>query len=132
MLQMAYSSILSQRVFKSRSRNVPMISVSTARPLTYGGWSAEHLDAAAVCAVQRDGVSIRRAVIAYGLPKSTLYDHVSGKVSRLAKPGPKPYLSEEEEEELVNFLVKCAQIGYPHTRMQVLAIVQEIVGTQKN
>ncbi len=89
-----------------------MISVSTARPLTYGGWSAEHLDAA-VCAVQRDGVSIRRAAITYGLPKSTLYDHVSGKVSRLAKPGPKPYLSEEEEEGLVNFLVKCAQIGYP-------------------
>ncbi len=58
---------------------MPMISVSTARPLTYDGWSAEHLDAA-VCAVQRDGVSIRRASITYGLPKSTLHDHKKSQV----------------------------------------------------
>lgn len=49
-------------------------------------------------------------------------------LSRLAKLGPKPYLSVAEEEELVSFLLKCATIGYPHTQ-QVIAIVQQIVNT---
>ena len=38
-----------------------------------------------------------------------------------------PYLSIEEEEELVSFLLKCAEIGYAHTRPQVLSLVQRIV-----
>ena len=47
------------------------------------------------------------------------------------KPGPAPYLSEEEEEELVNFLIKCGRIGYPKTRAQVLAIVQDILSKRR-
>ena len=41
--------------------------------------------------------------------------------------GGEPYLSIDEEEELVSFLVECAKIGYPHTRKQVIALVQEII-----
>ena len=71
--------------------------------------------------------SVRRAALAYGLPRSTLQDHVDGKVKPDAKPGPTPYLSseEEEEDELVNFLIKCSRIGYAKTRLQMLGIVQE-------
>ena len=71
--------------------------------------------------------SVRRAALMYGIPRSTLHDHYSGKIEIDAKPGPPPYLSVEEEEELSNFLMKCARIGYPKTRQQVLAIVQEIL-----
>ena len=46
-------------------------------------------------------------------------------MDRQAKPGPKPYLSLAEEEEFVNFLLKCARIGYPHTRQQIIGIVQQ-------
>ena len=65
----------------------------------------------------------------YGIPRSTLHDHVSGRVTH-SKPGPKPYLS-LEEEELANFLLKCARIGYPKTREQVLALVQDIVSCRR-
>ena len=65
-------------------------------------------------------------VLQYGVPWSTLHDHVSGKVEHGAKPGHDAYLSLEEEEELVSFLVKCAQIGYPHTQKQVMDLFQEI------
>ena len=61
---------------------------------------------------------------------SNLYDHVSGRVARLAKPGPKPYLTLKEEEELVSFLLKCARIGYPHTRQQIISIVQEVLNNK--
>ena len=37
------------------------------------------------------------------------------------------YLTIEEEEEFTNFLLQVAQIGYPHTKKQVLAIVQRIL-----
>ena len=65
-----------------------------------------------------------------GIPRSTLHDHISGKVKQYAKQGPKPYLTAEEEEELANFLLRCARIGYPHTQQQIIGIVQEIVNSK--
>ena len=41
-------------------------------------------------------------------------------------PGPRRYLS-IEEEEIVSFLIRSAQIGYPHTCHQVMGLVQEVV-----
>jgi len=95
----------------------------------YKSWMQDSLDAA-LSAVEVEGISVRRAALQHGIPKSTLQDHVSGRVSRLARSGPKPYLSIAEEEELVNFLTKCAQIGYPHARRQVIALVQQIVDSK--
>lgn len=39
-------------------------------------------------------------------------------------------MTTEEEEELVSFLVRCTKIGFPHTRQQVISIVQEIVNSK--
>ena len=51
----------------------------------------------------------------------------SGKIAFGARSGPDPYLSSEEEEELARFLLQTAAIGYPHTKRQVLALVQQII-----
>ena len=53
-------------------------------------------------------MSIRRASEEYEIPKSTIQDHVSGKVAFNSKSGPSRYLSDEEEEELVRFLDKTS------------------------
>ena len=98
------------------------------RPKAYGLWTQESLDQA-VAAVER-GTSVRRAAEMFGVPRSTVHDHASGKVEQFAKQGPKPYLTKEEEEELTSFLVRCARIGYPHTRQQVIGIVQNIVNSK--
>ena len=37
--------------------------------------------------------------------------------------GTKPYLSQEEEKELVDFLVRCSWMGYCQTRTETLKIV---------
>lgn len=74
-----------------------------------------------------EGESLRHAAENYGVPCSTLHDHVSGKVEPGLRPGPGSYLSLHEELELVSFLIKCASIGYPHTRKQVMALLQAIV-----
>ena len=83
----------------------------------------------AVLAVEQ-GKSYRRAAEMYGVPRSTLHDHFVGKIQPDSKCGPKPYLSIEEEEELVRFLDVHARIGYPYTRKHVLGIVQEVVNSK--
>ena len=89
-------------------------------------WSDENMQKA-ITAVEHEGVSLRRAAEMYGIPRSFLHDHVSGRIEHGALPGPSPYLTKGEEEELVAFLVRCAGIGYSHTRHQIMLIVQEMV-----
>ena len=48
-----------------------------------------------------------------------------------AKRRKKRYLEDEEEDELVRFLIKCANIGYPRSRSEVVAIVQRICNSRK-
>ena len=72
-------------------------------------------------------MTVRRAAETFQVPKSTLQDHLSGRVASGARSGPPKYLSDYEEEELVNFLVESARIGYARSKKQVLAIVQGVV-----
>jgi len=69
-------------------------------------------------------MAIRQAALRFGVPKSTLGDRISGRVLPGASCGPKGYLTPEEEEELVNFLLRCAAMGYPKSRHEVLALVK--------
>ena len=47
---------------------------------------------------------------------TTLRDRLSGRVKHGSKPGPAPYLTEEEERQLVDFLVQVARLGYGKTK----------------
>ena len=58
---------------------------------------------AALKAVE-DGQSVNGAARDYGIPKSTLFDRVSGRVIHGVKPGPRPYLIPREEGTLGHFL----------------------------
>lgn len=99
------------------------------RPDKHRLWTSESLQKAIV-AVEK-GISIRRAAEMHGIPKSTLYDHISGSVDSVdSRPGPKQYLTKTEEDELAAFLVKCSEMGYPHTRQQILALVQQILNSK--
>ena len=40
------------------------------------------------------------------------------------KMGAKPYLTNQEEQELVDFRINCSKMGYGKTRKDVLSIVQ--------
>ena len=49
-------------------------------------------------------MSVQRAAEEYNVPKSTLHDYLTGKVMFESVSGPTKYLSDVEEEELVQFL----------------------------
>ena len=82
------------------------------------------------CAIeyaQSSTVSINEAARCYKIPPTTLKDRLSGRVIHGAKMGAKPYLTHEEEKELVEFLINCAKMGYGKTRKEVLNMVHTIV-----
>lgn len=92
-------------------------------------WSSQDLTLA--CKAVSDRWTIRRAAEEFGVPKSTLYDHVSGRIGIGARSGPPRYLSDKEEKDLVNFLTGCSKIGFAKSRKEVLAIVQAIVAKKR-
>ena len=67
-----------------------------------------------------EGMGINRAAEQFEVPKTTLKDRVSGKIKHGSKPGRTPYLSNDEEKELVSYLNTCSKIGYPKTRDNVV------------
>ena len=69
------------------------------------------------------GAIVLRAAQQHGVPRQTLRDRVSGRVTHGTKPGPKPYLSSVEEKELGSFLAKA---GYGKSRSQIKGLAEGI------
>ena len=88
-----------------------------------GGWSTEDLENA-LSMVKEQHMSFREAAQTYGIPKSTLHDHYSGKVKG-CKTGPSPYLTEAEEQQLADWAIEMGKIGYGCTREQISLMVQK-------
>ena len=91
----------------------------------YRRWNENSMEEA-VSAIEK-GMTVRRAAEMYRVPRSTLHDHFSGRVKYGVKSGPSQYLTTAEEEELASFLMETSRIGYPHTKNQILTIVQQIL-----
>jgi len=116
---------LGERVFRSSNLSVPLLSTN-CRPDKYKCWTSDRISKA-LEAVTLQGLTVRRAAEQYDIPKSTLHDRVSGRVMAGASSGPPKYLTDEEEDELEQFLADCAAIGYGKSRQQVIHLVQEVV-----
>ena len=58
-----------------------------------------------------EGLPISQTACDHGVPKTTLYDRVSGKVTHGTNPGPQPYLNHTEEKELAKYLKQCAKVA---------------------
>ena len=99
---------------------------------SYKCWS-EAAMSKAIGAVSQENMSVRRASELYNIPRSTLADRITGRAQPGAKSGPPKILTdeeEEEEEELVSFLCRLSDIGYPKTRKQVVDLVNQIAITR--
>ena len=45
----------------------------------------------------KEGCSVARVAVKHGVPRTTFNDRIAGKVKHGTKPGPVPYLSQEEK-----------------------------------
>ena len=77
------------------------------------------------------GLSIRKVSDMYGIPRSTLHDHVSGKVAYGAKRGPDPYLDLNwRRGSACKFFDQVSWNWIPmhaHTKNQTFALVQQML-----
>ena len=127
-LQSSLNLLLSKRIIRASSSQSPPFTFSDSTSYgqgTYRTWDKTSTKYA-VEAVEK-GESVRKAAELYNVPRSTLHDRVSGKTAKDARYGPQLYLTLEEEEELTRVLLQAAKIGYPHTRKQIIALVQQVV-----
>ena len=81
---------------------------------------------AAIQAV-KDGSSVSQATHAHGVPHMTLYDRMVGNVCHGTNPGPRPYLTICEENDLSAFLVEVTKAGHGKSRQQVKALATKAV-----
>ncbi len=118
--------LLKSRIVKARAAHCQWSTSHKPQNVrgNYRKWDPVSMEKA--MAAVEGGESIRQVSEMFLVPRATLYDYVSGKTQIGTKSGPKTYLTPEEEDELVNFLIRCARVGYPHTKKEVFAIVQKV------
>ena len=73
-------------------------------------WASDDLQRV-IKEVPEGKLSVRGASMKYGIPRSTIHDHASLKMKEVSHPGPSPVLTSEEERELVQWVIKMAEIG---------------------
>ena len=118
--------LLADRTFRSCSNHRPFLSSTSEHPSQHNLYEKHNLLKAYEAVV--NGMSVRRAAEEYNVPKSTLYDPLTGKVMFGSDSGPTKYLSNVEEKELVQFLLfGCSSIGFAKPHKQILAIIQSVV-----
>ena len=122
---MYHHAPLKQRIVSSRRE--PLKCVSNIRE-TYKQWNEDSMKKA-IEAVGKDE-SIRATAIMYNVPRSTLSNYTAGNLKIGSGRSGGAYLTVEEEHELVAFILKCASLGFPKTRKDVLAIVQNILDSK--
>lgn len=70
----------------------------------------------ALTAIEKDNLTVRQAAEKFKVPKSTLHDKLKFKTSISAKKGPQTYLTQEEEERIVDWILECSVRGFPVTK----------------
>ena len=88
------------------------------RPKKLKQWT-DILMVSAMKAVKSGSMGVNRAAAEFGVPRTTLKDRFAKRVVHGTNPGPIPYLSVDEEKQLVEFLVSSSKMGFGKTRGEV-------------
>ena len=67
----------------------------------------------------------------YNIPRTTLRDKISGKAPVVKKMGPQTYLTEAEENVLVNFIVSAQKRAHPVTKETIMSLVTSLLSDER-
>ncbi|XP_072182178.1 uncharacterized protein [Diadema setosum] len=102
-------------------------TVKTVPNITYSEASLEN----AMKKVRQGEMSQRQASIQFSIPRSTLYDKLSGRRPEgVNKRGPLPFLTKAEEARIAKWAVQMSRIGYCRNKQQILKMVQDIIRSE--
>ena len=99
-----------------RKRSLPDQRPESNRPKKYRKWNEES-KTGPIKAVTEGKLEVNRAADQYAVPRSTLKDRLSGRHGNMS--GPEPYLSFEEERELVSHLIKINMLRLDTLRLRM-------------
>ena len=77
--------------------------------------------------VEAGSMSRKKAALAYGVPRTTLIDKLSGRYSLGSLPGRNTVLTKAEEMKLVDHCKNMAKIGYPLKKEDLLLEVKRVI-----
>ncbi|XP_076025081.1 uncharacterized protein LOC143014944 [Genypterus blacodes] len=88
-------------------------------------WTEEAMERALV-EVKSGRCTVRQAAKQFGVPKSSLGDRVSGRVTPGSRSGPAQLIASADEDRLVEFSLYMSKHGFPLTKQQVVSFASSI------
>ncbi|XP_061659558.1 uncharacterized protein LOC133491874 isoform X2 [Syngnathoides biaculeatus] len=92
-------------------------------------WSEEAMTHA-LMEVKSGKCTVRQAAKEFGVPKSSLGDRVSGRVTPGSRSGPAQLITSSDEELLVEFSSYMSEHGFPLTKRQLVSFASSIYKRQ--
>lgn len=84
----------------------------------------------ALIEVKSGRCTVRQAAKEFGVPKSSLGDRVSGRVTPGSRSGPAQLITSADEELLVEFSIYMSKHGFPLTKQQLVSFASSIYKRQ--
>ncbi|XP_040006666.1 tigger transposable element-derived protein 6-like isoform X3 [Xiphias gladius] len=92
-------------------------------------WTEEAMERALI-EVKSGRCTVRQAAKEFGVPKSSLGDRVSGRVTPGSRSGPAQLITSADEELLVEFSLYISKHGFPLTKQQLVSFASSIYKRQ--
>lgn len=92
-------------------------------------WTEEAMERALI-EVKSGRSTVRQAAKEFGVPKSSLGDRVSGRVTPGSRSGPARLITSADEKLLVEFSLYMSKHGFPLTKQQVVSFASSIYKRQ--
>ncbi|KAM9728786.1 uncharacterized protein ACNS7B_016605 isoform 2-T2 [Menidia menidia] len=92
-------------------------------------WTEDAMERALI-EVKSGRSTVRQAAKEFGVPKSSLGDRVSGRVTPGSRSGPAQLIASADEELLVEFSLYMSKHGFPLTKQQVVSFATSIYKRQ--
>lgn len=77
-------------------------------------------------------MSIKAAASKHSIPEATIQHKLSGRRPMSSTPGPKPLLTEAEEQVLVNYIINAWKRAHPVTKSNVMKAVKGILEDEES
>lgn len=92
-------------------------------------WTEEAMERA-LSEVRSGRCTVRQAAKEFGVPKSSLGDRVSGRVTPGSRSGPAQLITSDDEDLLVEFSLYMSKHGFPLTKQQLVSFASSIYKRQ--
>lgn len=75
----------------------------------------------------KNGAGKKSTARKYGIPSSTLFFRISDKFMNTTRRGPEKVMTDEEEKEVVDWIMECSTMGCPRKSKDIRKCAQEII-----